>query len=277
MSLSINWKQSPNYNAGRNGRRIIAIVNHQTAGQCPGSLNWLCNAAAKASAHYLIYRDGTVYQLVKDSDTAWHAGAVSKPSWTLYDDSNPNRYTIGIEHECYPAVGGDGNLTEQQYHATLELHRQLIKNHGITVDRNHIIGHYQIDSVNRPNCPGSAFPWDRLIRDLTLGTTSVPIVVSGKTIMGIVCGGVSYAPVRVLGESLGKTVNWDAAINAVLIPPVTVTVPAAPAGKIHVVTGDVILEGLLVGGSSYAPVRALAEVLGHKVSWDDVNLKVIIK
>ena len=276
MTVNINWNPSPNYSTGRGCKKIIAIVNHQTAGQGPGALSWLCNKASQASAHYLIYRDGTVYQLVRDLDTAWHAGGVNKPSWSLYDGTNPNRYTIGIEHECYPAVGGDGNLTELQYHATLELHRQLIKTHAIMVDRAHIIGHYQIDSVNRPNCPGAKFPWDRLMKDLTLGTTTIPIVVNSKTIMGIVVNGISYAPVRELANDLGKTVNWDAALNAVLIPPVTATVPSAPAGTIHVVTGSTILDGLLVGGISYAPVRALAETLGHKVEWDDLNKTVKI-
>jgi len=164
--MNIIRKLSPNFTAGRNGKKIIAIVNHQTAGKGTGSLSWLSNPKSSASAHYLIYRDGTVYQLVNDSDTAWHSGAVNKPSWTLYDETNPNRYTIGIEHECYPEVGGDGNLTEVQYQATMELQKQLIKTYGIPIDREHIIGHYQIDSVNRPNCPGKAFPWERLMKDL---------------------------------------------------------------------------------------------------------------
>ena len=219
MSLNINWKQSPNYTTGRNGKKIIAIVNHQTAGQCPGSLSWLCNAAAKASAHYLIYRDGTVYQLVKDSDTAWHAGAVNKPSWKLYDGSNPNHSTIGIEHECYPAVGGDGNLTELQYQATLALHRQLIKAHSIPIDRDHIIGHCQIDSVNRPNCPGSAFPWDRLMKDLK-GEGTVPdktpckIVIKGIEFPGYLEGGSSHfaegVKVTDVIKALNNTITWDA-------------------------------------------------------------------
>lgn len=276
MSLKISWKQSPNYTSGRNGKKIIAIVNHQTAGACPGALSWLCNPAAKASAHYLIYRDGTIFQIVKDTDTAWHAGGVNKPSWTLYDGTNPNRYTIGIEHECYPAAGGDGNLTELQYHATLELHRQLIKAYGIPVDLNHIIGHYQIDSVNRPNCPGSAFPWERLMNDLWLGTISVPICVSGVTFMGIVIDGISYAPVRALAEALDKTVTWDSEHNAALIPPLSVTVPAA-AEMINVVVGPAILEGLLINGHSYSPVRGLAEALDRKVSWNDAIKTVIVE
>lgn len=162
----IIWKGTPNYTAGRSGKKIIAIVDHITAGQFPGCMNWLQNPEAKASAHYLVTRAGEIYQLVAEENTAWHAGAVSKPSWNLYDKTNPNRYTIGIEHEGYDSCGGDGTLTEAQYQATLWLHRQLISKWGISVDTDHIIGHYRIDSVNRPNCPGPNFPWTRLFEDL---------------------------------------------------------------------------------------------------------------
>jgi len=55
----------------------------------------------------------------------------------------------------------------------LWLHQQLIKWWGILIDSNHIIGHYRIDSVNRPNCPGPLFPWDRLFADLK-GDVTLP-------------------------------------------------------------------------------------------------------
>jgi N-acetylmuramoyl-L-alanine amidase len=167
--LNIEFVKSPNYSKGRNGKKIIAICNHITAGQFPGCQNWLCNPKAKASSNYLITRTGKIIQLVKDEDTAWANGGVNKPSWTLYDGTNPNRYTISIEHEGYGSNGGDGNLTEQQYQATLCLHRQLINKWNIPIDRNHIIGHFEIDKINRTNCPGKAFPWDRLMKDLTSG------------------------------------------------------------------------------------------------------------
>jgi len=167
--LNIEFVKSPNYSKGRNGKKIIAICNHITAGQFPGCQNWLCNPKAKASSNYLITRTGKIIQLVKDEDTAWANGGVNKPSWTLYDGTNPNRYTISIEHEGYGSNGGDGNLTEQQYQATLWLHRHLINKWNIPIDRNHIIGHFEIDKINRPNCPGKAFPWDRLMKDLTSG------------------------------------------------------------------------------------------------------------
>lgn len=167
--FKVVWKPSPNFTKGRRGRKAIAIVNHITAGKYPGCLSWMCNQKAQASAHYLVTKLGDIYQLVKDEDSSWHAGAVSKPNWRLYDGSNPNYYTIGIEHE---ALSGE-RLTELQYQATLWLHKQLIARHGIPIDEDHIIGHYRIDSVNRPNCPGPGFPWQRLFNDLK-GSEEVP-------------------------------------------------------------------------------------------------------
>lgn len=160
MSFKIEWAPSPNY-FSRNGKKPIAIVNHITAGSMPGCLSWLRNPEAKASSNYLVTRDGRIYQLVRDEDAAWANGIVRNPSWELYDGHNPNRYTLSIEHE-----GWDGSLTEAQYQATLWLHRHLTEKWSIPVDDQHIIGHYRIDSVGKPNCPGPKFPWGRLFADL---------------------------------------------------------------------------------------------------------------
>lgn len=207
--MQIIQKASPNFTAGRKGRKIIAIVDHITAGLMPGCLSWLQNPAAKASAHCLVTKAGAIYQLVKDQDTAWHAGIINHPNWPLYDGTNPNYYTIGIEHE---ALAGEP-LTEAQYQATLWLHRQLVTKYGIPIDKDHIIGHYRIDSVNRPNCPGPKFPWDRLLKNLKGEDdklTPVKIIVDGKQLPnGHIIDNTSYAPVRALAEALGAKVDWD--------------------------------------------------------------------
>ena len=165
--MDIKFKGSPNCNS-REGHNIVAIVNHITAGSFEGAVSWLCNPISKASAHYVVSRKGEVVQLVRDGFKAWHAGAVNNPNWVLFNGINPNNITIGIEHEGYREAGLDGDLTESQYQATLALHKMLIEKHKILIDRDHIIGHYRIDSVNRPNCPGPKFPWDRLFADLIL-------------------------------------------------------------------------------------------------------------
>ena len=160
--MEVIWQPSPNFSPSRGGQKIIAIVNHITAGAFPGCLSWLCNPAAQAGAHYLVTRTGSVYQMVREADTAWHAGIVKNPTWKLYSGVNPNRVTIGIEHEC---ISG-GELTEAQYQATLQLQRELCAKYDIPIDRNHIIGHYEINPIDRPDCPGKDFPWDRLMKDL---------------------------------------------------------------------------------------------------------------
>lgn len=216
--MQIQQAPSPNFKAGRKGRKIIAIVNHITAGLMPGTLSWLRNPDAKASAHYLITKKGEIYQLVKDEDTAWHAGIVDHPDWALYDGSNPNYYTVGIEHE---ALAGEP-LNEEQYRASLWLHQQLIVKWGIPIDINHIIGHYRIDSINRRNDPGPRFPWDRLFRELKGEDeevlTPVKVVLNGAPLPnGFIIQDHTYVPVRAIAEALGAKVSWDAVNKIVVI------------------------------------------------------------
>jgi len=158
------WLPSPNFGS-RQGKPIIAIVDHTTSGTADSALSWFQDPTSKVSAHYLVTRSGRIIQLVKEGNAAYHAGNVNKPDWALYDGFNPNKYTLGIEHE-----GDSGEpLTEEQYQATLFLHKELTQKYSIPIDTDHIIGHYRIDSVNRPDCPGPAFPWARLLNDLRGG------------------------------------------------------------------------------------------------------------
>lgn len=210
--MEIQKARSPNYWFGNYSR--IAIVDHITAGLMTGCLDWMLNPTSKASAHYLVTRAGEIYNLVDEFNTAWHAGAVKKPSWPLYDGANPNWLTIGIEHEGLP----DEPLTEEQYQATLWLHRQIIARWGIPVDEDHVIGHYRIDSVNRPNCPGPLFPWERLFNDLKgdgsmpEGATPIPIPIGGKVFDGYLYRGVSYLlnpSVKDLVAAFNRTLSWE--------------------------------------------------------------------
>jgi N-acetylmuramoyl-L-alanine amidase len=69
------------------------LVMHYTAGRsAEESIKWLANKAAKASAHLVIGRDGSITQLVPFNIKAWHAGV---SSWE--GRSGLNSYSIGIE------------------------------------------------------------------------------------------------------------------------------------------------------------------------------------
>ncbi len=273
--MEIKKTPSPNFKAGRKGRSIIAIVNHITAGLMPGTLSWLQNPAAKASAHYLVTKKGAIYQLVKDEDTAFHAGIVDHPKWPLYDNTNPNFYTLGIEHE---ALAGEA-LTEAQYQATLWLHRQLTTRWSIPLDEDHIIGHYRLDNISRKNDPGTKFPWKRLFADLNAQTEppqppGVIIKIGKQEIPGILIDGTSFGPVRIICEALSHQVSWDSKTNTVLIPPVNIQITASQ--EIKIATGNTLIAALMQGNTAYAPLRKLLPPLGHSLKWDEPTKTVFV-
>ena len=82
-----------NYGARPAGMPVTLIVLHYTAtGSLAAAVNWFKNPAAKASAHYVIDRDGTIVRMVPEAKKAYHAG---KSEWQGRKDVN--RISIGIE------------------------------------------------------------------------------------------------------------------------------------------------------------------------------------
>lgn len=62
--MKIIQRSSPNF-SGRGGWKPDIIVNHITAGStAAGALATLFNPVREASAHFVVDKDGTVYQLV---------------------------------------------------------------------------------------------------------------------------------------------------------------------------------------------------------------------
>jgi N-acetyl-anhydromuramyl-L-alanine amidase AmpD len=168
------WRGSPNFWQGRNGHTPIAIVDHIIVGSLEGADSEFSNSANQVSAHYGVAKDGRIWQWVSTENAAWSNGYITKPDTSIgwlnqaaKDNVDPNYYTLSIEHE---GKSGDA-MPEAQYQATLWLHKLLIGMYKIIVDRQHIIGHYQLDSVTRLHCPGNGFPWGRLMQDLTSDPT----------------------------------------------------------------------------------------------------------
>jgi len=104
------------------------IVLHITAGPTARSaINTFKASVAphRVSAHFVIDRDGTVFQLLPVEDTAWHASAV-------------NSRSVGIEHAAQPGLLP---CTEEQYKASAALVSWLCNLLGIPCDRLHVKGH----------------------------------------------------------------------------------------------------------------------------------------
>jgi N-acetylmuramoyl-L-alanine amidase len=90
------FKESPNHGGTF---KPLFLVMHYTAGHtAQSSADWLCNSAAKASAHVVIGKDGAIIQLVPFNIVAWHAG-ISRWKDEGVEYVGMNNYAIGIEFD----------------------------------------------------------------------------------------------------------------------------------------------------------------------------------
>ena len=163
-------RPSPNWHE-RNGQRPLALVYHVTDdANFAGSLDWLTKPGSRASAHFAIDRDGTTYQLVASRRAAWTNGEIHDPnllvSWMAHalqrvrQGANLNDFTIAIEHAGTRTNG----FTEPQIAASIALSRYLLAFWKIAPSRSTMLRHSDIDAIERPYCPGDAFPLARIIR-----------------------------------------------------------------------------------------------------------------
>jgi N-acetylmuramoyl-L-alanine amidase len=113
---SLVQRPSPNQST-RHGTRIDLLVWHETAGAYAGSVAWLCNPQADASAHLVIREDGhEATQLVPLAAKAWHA----------YPTFNPR--SVGVEHAN---VTTKGYATEAQLETSARVFGWLCLHLGI--------------------------------------------------------------------------------------------------------------------------------------------------
>lgn len=140
-----------NYRPGRPlGLRPEAIVIHIMDGSFVAGESVFSNPSTQKSAHYGISRAGDVHQYVKESDTAFHAGVVVNPTWSLIKPRiNPNFYTIGIEHEGRP----NDPWPEAQLSASAALIGEIASRWSIPLDELHVIRHREIRASK--SCPGN--------------------------------------------------------------------------------------------------------------------------
>ncbi len=165
-----------------------SIVIHYTAGSsASGSAAWLKRPEVKASAHLVIGRDGSVFQIVPFNIQSWHAGVSAYGGRSGY-----NKYSIGIELDNAGWLTKTGNVfrasfgrtysadevlkakheherqerywhtyTEAQLDRCRDICELLIDQYGIK----EIVGHDEI-APGRKQDPGPAFPMNHFRNNL---------------------------------------------------------------------------------------------------------------
>jgi AmpD protein len=104
-------------------------------------------AGMKVSAHFLIRRDGELYQFVPCGERAWHVGESSWRGRTQCND-----FSIGIELEGT----GEAPFTDAQYRELARLTHALRARYPIRG----IVGHSDV-APGRKTDPGPCFDWAR--------------------------------------------------------------------------------------------------------------------
>jgi len=212
--MNIEWKPSPHFtpqirSLSKSPSQPPLIVLHTMAGSLAGTLAYFQNPTSEVSSHYGVGKKGEIHQYVKETDGAWTNGRILKPSsqQVITRGGNPNLYTITIEFE-----GKDrgGTIDEPQYQTGLWLIKEIAARWRIPLTREYIIGHFEIDSGNKANCPGPFFPWTLLMNHLQSTKELVSICENGNPIaLGYLERGTTYAPIRKVAEALGYSVKWD--------------------------------------------------------------------
>jgi N-acetyl-anhydromuramyl-L-alanine amidase AmpD len=209
-----------NYESGRSGNTITYIIIHTTEDTMPGALTRFQTPGEQASSHYIIGTNGTIWQVVSDSDTAYHAGNLTY-----------NRRSIGIELEGYADGRPTGDFTWQsntQFTALKNLINWLATQYSIPKDRTHIFGHNQVPSPGGTcpptsqwgGChnhydPGAWFNWCRLMNDLGRAPSFKVVTVTSAT--SILTLPQSDAPVIVPAAVGQKFVAYDSQAGYYLV------------------------------------------------------------
>ncbi|MEK9198548.1 N-acetylmuramoyl-L-alanine amidase [Ureibacillus sp. FSL E2-3493] len=128
------------------GLDIRYIIIHDIEGSSESAINHF-QAQSYVSAHYVLDSDdGTITQMVRPKDVAWHAG-----NWYF------NAHSIGFEHEGFAVEGADW-YSEQMYRSSAKLVKYLAETYNIPLDRQHIIGHDEVPGLTPAR--QAAMHWD---------------------------------------------------------------------------------------------------------------------
>ena len=174
--LAARFLASPNHGGRRALKAPDCVILHYT-GMPTGeaALKQLLDPASEVSAHYLVWEDGRIDQLVAEDRRAWHAG---RSLWKGVTDMNSA--SIGVEIVNPGHDGGSPPFPEPQIAAVIALTRDLCGRWRIPPER--VLAHSDV-APSRKRDPGEAFPWDKLWRG-GVGWWTEPAPLTGGPIFG---------------------------------------------------------------------------------------------
>jgi len=194
---------SPNHGERAGGQAPRLLVLHYTGMPDAGeALQRLCNPVSEVSAHYFVFENGHVVQMVPEARRAWHAGA---SFWN--GETDVNSASIGIEIANAGHSGGLPPYPDAQIAAVTRLAQDIIQRWAIRPEN--VLAHSDVAPLRKED-PGELFPWERLAQ-AGVGHWVRPAPISGGRFLS---PGESGPPVEALQAMLalygyGVDINGD--------------------------------------------------------------------
>lgn len=150
------------------GMYCDGVMSHVAGGYMGGLIGMAQNPATPVSWHFSISRTGRVLQHRSIADPAYHAGIVNQPTWRLLKGRNPNRCTVGIEHEGFSIPASYADYVYDSAHpwpealieASIEVHQWVFDQVNrwtpgyLSPSEDTVITHSMTDQRTRSQDPG---------------------------------------------------------------------------------------------------------------------------
>jgi hypothetical protein len=159
------WRSasSKNYSDRPPAMEIDCVVLHATAGGLAGTLAWFENPNSGVSAHYVVAKNGKVFQMVEERRKAHHAGASD-----FQGREDFNRFSVGIE--IVNQNDGLDPYPPDQFEAMVNLVDYLVEKYAI--QRQWIVTHADISTAGKTDPRG--FPVHELVTRVYDPATNLP-------------------------------------------------------------------------------------------------------
>jgi N-acetylmuramoyl-L-alanine amidase len=156
-ALATNDQLSPNQGERQGKSTPDMLILHYTGMlSAQAAAERLCDPQAAVSSHYLIFENGSIWQLVPETKRAWHAGVS-----TWQGETDLNSASIGIEIANPGHENGYVPFPQAQIAATIALCRDILTRWPIPSER--VLAHSDIAPARKQD-PGELFPWEELHR-----------------------------------------------------------------------------------------------------------------
>jgi N-acetylmuramoyl-L-alanine amidase len=203
---------SPNHGERRGVPAPDMLLLHYTGmADAAVALERLCQENGEVSAHYFVFEDGRLLQLVAEARRAWHAG---EASWAGERDINSR--SIGVEIVNAGHGLGYTDFPDAQIETVIALARDVLARHAIPQDR--VLAHSDVAPMRKLD-PGEKFPWARLAAaGVGLWVEPEPIAPGHRLTLGDRGADVRDLQRRLAayGYGLDVTGHYDAATQAVV-------------------------------------------------------------